>query len=882
MRLFPGRTDDDFRREIEAHLAIETDRLIAEGSSPDEAKQAAARKFGNVTTARERFYESRRIVWLEQLRQDVRYALRTFRRSPVFAAAAILTLGLGIGANTALLTVSRGVLMKRLPVERPDQLVEIGCINPRNPEDACRTHYPGFLMFRESSDVLSGVFAFAPTSDLAANIDGRAEMVTGLLLSGNAYSVLGMPPFEGRLLTPADDREGAPPVAVLSHQFWVRRFGGQPTVVGRTLRLGNQSVTIVGVTPPAFRGLTVGVAPDVMLPISAADIFRRPGSLQARAAWWLYIMGRLKPDVTAQQAQVALDPIYRSTLRVTVDALPPDAVAAGFKDFVEGFRFRISPAATGSISDFRRMFEQPLRILWIVIALVLLIACSNLAGLLLSRALDRRREFGVRLALGAGRARLARQVLTEALVLALCGGGLGLAIAGWAAPAGLALGAGEAGVRAVDVGPDVTALAFTALVSIATGLAIGLGSVWRAAGADAADAWRASLSHSSRAPLARILIVGQMTLTMVLLIAAGLFVRSLANARGVDPGFDREHLLTLTVAPGMAGYAPEAASGYLRRALAAIEALPGVRMATFHAVPIATGLISQTAVTVAGFGGAADQMVTGQNRVGPRFAETLGLRLIAGRDLRHGDETSSPRASIVNERFAHHFFPTKDVIGRTFLLGRQEYSIVGVVADAHDRTVVQPTENWIYIPSTAPEPRMRLTLRTIGDVLSVAPGVEKALQAVDPAVPVFGVRPVGAQIAETLRRERLLATLGTAFGALALTLVAIGVYAMFSGMTSRRTREIGIRMAMGANSSRIARLLARDAAVVAFSGIALGIAGAIAAAGVIRNQLFGVEPTDTRSFMTAALFLLAVTLVAVWIPAWRAIRIRPTEALRVE
>ena len=877
---FRRRTDDDFRREIETHLAIERDQLIADGVSPDEAERTAARKFGNVTAAQERFYESGRIIWLEQLRQDVRYALRTLRRSPVFAAAAILTLGLGIGGNAALLTVTRGVLTRTLPVERPDQLVEIGCINPRNPDDACRTHYPGFLLFRESSEVLSGVFAFAPTNDLAADIDGRAEVLTGLMLSGDAYSVLGMSPYKGRLLTAADDKLGAPLVAVLSHQFWQRRFGGDPGVVGRTLRLSNRVVTVIGVTPPAFRGLTLGVAPDVTIPISAADTFRRPGSLQARSAWWLYIIGRLKPGVDAEAAQSALDPIFRSTLRMTIDALPP-AAAGGFREFVGAFRFRISPAATGGISDFRQMFEKPLRILWGGVALVLLIACANLSALLLSRAIDRRREFGVRLALGAGRARLARQVLTEAMVLAFCGGALGLAIAGWAATAALALGTGETGVRAVDAGPDVTVVVFGALMSILTGLAIGLGSVWRVANADPAEAWRGSLFHRSRVPLARTLVAGQLALTMVLLICAGLFIRSFANARSVDPGFDSEHLLTVTVAPGMAGYGPDATMEYLRRVLAATEALPGVRMATYHAVPIATGLISQTAVGVPGFEAPADQMVTGQNRVGPRFAQTLGLRLLAGRDIRNGDDTSSSHIAVVNERFARHFFQTVDVVGKTFLLGRQEYSIVGVVADAHDRSVRQPTENWIYVPST-PEPRMRLTIRTSGEMLPVATGLERALQAIDPAVPVFDVRAVSAQIDDTLRRERLLATLGTGFGVLALALVAIGIYAMFSGMISRRTREIGIRIAIGANASRIAGLLARESAVVAVSGLALGTAAAVAAARVVRSQLFSVEPTDVRAFVAAASVLIAATAVAVWIPARRAIRVRPAEALRIQ
>jgi predicted permease len=874
------RDEKRLREELEQHLALQTAENVRSGLSPSQARRQAVLKLGAVEVIKEHYRDEQGLPVLDNLLQDVRYTLRQLHKAPVFAAAAILTLGLGIGANAALFTVTRAVLFKTLPVERPDQLVEIGCINPRNPEDACRTHYPGFLLLRGSTELLSGMFAWAPIDELAMNVDGRAEIVTGLMLSGNAYSVLGMSPFAGRLLTATDDEPGAPMVAVLSHQFWQRRFLADPAIVGRTLHLGNQVLTIVGVTPPTFRGLTVGIAPDVTLPIRTADVFRRPGSLQARSAWWVYVMGRLKPGVTAEQAQAELDPIFHQTLRMTIEAVPAN-VAAGLKDFVGGIKFRISPAATGGISDFRQVLEQPVRILWGVVALVLLITCANLAGLLLSRAMDRRREFGVRLALGAGRARLARQVFTEALVLTLAGGVVGLVIARWAAPAGLALGAGETGLRAVDLRPDTAVLAFITLVSIGTGLAIGLGSVWRTTRTDPAEAWRAPLGHGARAPLARTLIVGQLALAMVLLIAAILFVRSFANARDVDPGFDSEHLITLTVAPSMAGYRPDAAMGYLRRVIAATEALPGITSATYNAVPIATGLVSQTSVSVPGFVGPADQMVTGRNRVGPRFVETLGLRLIAGRDFRPGDDASSPRVAIVNERFARHFFQNADVLGRTFLIGGQEHLVVGVVADAHDRSVVRPTENWIYVPFTPdPVPRVRVTIRTSDGVLPVATALEKTLQAVDPAVPVYGVRSVSVEIAETLRRERLLATLGTAFGALAVGLVAIGIYALFSGMVTRRTREIGIRMAVGAEASHIALLLAREASVLALSGLGVGFVAATAAASIIRSQLFNVEPTDARSFVVAAAVLLVATTIAVWIPAWRAIGIQPAETLR--
>jgi predicted permease len=604
-RLRRRPAEREFANELQSHLAHAIDEQVERGLLSDEARTAALRRFGNVTRHLERFREASPTFWLEELWQDVRYALRSSRRSPTFSAAAILTLGLGLGANAALFTITSAALMNTLPVQRPHELVEIGCTNPRNPQDACRTHYPGFLLFRERGDILSGVFAFAPAGELAADIDGRAEIVDAMFLSGDAYAVLGMSPVAGRLLTAADDAPGAPLAAVIGHQFWQRRFGGDTQAIGRTVRMGNQMVTIVGVTPPAFRGLTVGFSPDVTLATSAAEIFRRPGSLQSRAGWWLYIMGRLKQGVSLDQARVALDPVYRNTLRMTMDSLPPAALEGGVKSFIEGLMFRITPAATGGISEFRHMLYQPLRILWGVAALVLLVTCANLAGLLLSRAADRRREFGVRLALGAGPARVTRQVITEALVLAGTAGALAVIIARWVAPLVLVLGAGEGGVRALDIRVDGALLAFTALLSILSGLAIGTGFVRRVLATDPAEAWRSSMTSGSGRTVARTLLVTQMALSIVLLTIATLFVTSLSRARSVDAGFDKEQLITASVLPGIAGHRGEATWTYLRRILAAAETVPGVRAATYHAVPIGTGLVSQTSVRVPGHDGDA-------------------------------------------------------------------------------------------------------------------------------------------------------------------------------------------------------------------------------------------------------------------------------------
>lgn len=824
---------------------------------------------------------------LEILRQDLKYAARSLRRAPAFSFACVLTLALGIGANTALFTIVRGVILSPLPVDQPEELVEFACFRVgAEGYDPCQTSYPGFRTFLEEQNSLTGVFGFASVGELNAVVGDRAELVRGLLVSGWAYNTLGVRPVAGRLLDVQDDAPGAPLVAVLSEQFWMRRFGREAAIVGRTIRVNGEAVTIVGVTPSSFRGLGLDDVPDVTMALVAAEQFRRPGSLTAQAAWWVRIIGRLPPGANLEQAEAALAPTYHRTLQETAAALPPEA-AAGFREFVKGFRFRLRPAATGADSYVRGTLERPMRILWGIVLIVLLIACTNMAGLLLSRAIDRRHEFGLRLALGAGRASLIRQVVLEAVILAALGGAMALAFSTWAGPALLALGAGERVLRAVDLRPDVAVFAFTGIVSLACGIGIGLAAMHRAASAGLQEAWRTREAGGRSTVLASALIAAQVALAVVLLDGAVLFARSLANVRSVDPGFVTDNLVTLAVSPGLAGYDSERRLAYLEEAVGSLTRLPGVASASFAARPLATGIVSQTGIGVAGFQPESlEDSITGQNRVGPRFVETLGLTLLHGRDVQPGDDASSSSAvAVVNQSFAQHFFGRTNVVGQEVLLpSGVTCTVVGVVRDARDRRISAQPERWMYLPFAASDvgQSARLFVRTSAPALPFLALLPQALNRLDPTVPVHDVQTVAAEIEDTLGTRHLLAILGQLFGGLAVLLVGIGLYAMFSGMVSRRTREIGVRMAVGANRTAIGWLFARHAVAVAAVGLAVGVVGALGASRSVRGQLFGVAPEDPSAMAAAAILVLTAGVLAVWLPMRRAARIDPIVTLRWE
>jgi predicted permease len=874
--------DRDLEEELASHLEMVADEARRRGESPERAVRAARIEAGGVAQAMEALRDQRGLPWLDDLARDVRYGARTLANAPGYAAVSVATLALGIGATTVLFTAVEEVLLRGLPVERPEELIELGCINPLDPssEGQCGASVAGFDMYRADRGTIAGAFAFAPV-DMAMSRSGAPEIVRGMLTSGDTYSVLGLAPHLGRLLTPADDRPGAPLVAVVSHAFWQRQFGANAAIVGQTMRLNQQPATIVGVTPPEFRGLTLGDVPEVTVPLSTADLFLGRGTLDNRGSWWLRVIVRRRPDVSMSRVQVTLEPVFERAVDDMLASVPPQ-VARGVREFASRLRFDVRPARMGATSGFRDSLDRPLRILMGTVVGFLLIACANLAGLVASRTMSRRREFGLRLALGATRARLVRQVVTENLLVAAIGGVLGVILAQWAGPAFVRLLAGDAGLLALGLRPDGSIVALAAAASIIAGVLAGTGAVVRTARSDPHDALKAIKGQARLSLSGRALVAGQCAVTVMLLVGATLFLQTLANYRSVDPGFAIDGRVVASVDPGLAGYDNDRLRVYLDAVVDRLQAVPGVQSASFSGSSLGS-LENTTLVEAPGFeSGPAEQRVTGRNPVGPNFADTAGLRLLYGRDIAATDTAASERAALVNETFARHFFGTANAVGRQFrTVGQPTQSIVGVVADARDRGVKTPSERMVYEAFWQnPDSTPTITVLAAPGLANVLPAVERAIQASDPAVPIRGLRMLADDFDEALRQERVLSQLAVVFAASALLLVAIGLYGTLSGVVVRRTVEIGIRMALGSTRGRVVWVVTRGTLAVVASGLVLGLVGAAGLTRFIQSQLYDVSPLDPVVLAAPVAVLLAGTLCAVAIPAHRASRVDPAVALR--
>jgi predicted permease len=889
LAIFRGnRLDAQLDDEVCAHLDLLAADYVRRGMTPQEARLAARRAFGGVEPMKEAYRHRRGLPWVEDTARDVRHALRLSWRTPVLTAVTVMTLALGIGATTALFTIVREVLLRRLPVSHPEELVELGCIDPlRAPDDsgACDTSFEGFMMYRAApDDVIAGALAFAPIEQVDASFRGATESAQGMLVSGDAYRLLGVEPHVGRVLSPADDRPAAPLVAVLSHSYWQRRFGGDPGVLGQSVRLNAEPATIVGVAAASFRGLTLGDVPDVMVPLASADLFLGKGTLANGGSWWLRVIARRRPDVPIERVEQALEPTFRRVVAHNLASVPA-ALAARIRDGTQRLQFDVKPAAVGAQSDLRGSLVRPLRILTGAVFCFLLIACTNVAGVLGSRAMSRQREFGVRLALGATRARLFRQMLAETTVVAAAGGLLGVAIAQWVAPPLTSLAAGDAAMRALRLSPNPAVLIFAAVTSIVTGALASIGGMLQVSNADPQSTLKAAARYEHRLPVTRLLLGAQCALTMLLLVGAGVFLETLANLRALDPGFASEGRAMADVASGLARYDAEGSIAYVNRAIAALNAAPGIQSATVSADPVGS-LGNTTLVDVAGFESApTEERMVGRNVVGARFAETVGLHLLHGRDITIADSRTSARVALVNESFARHYFGTANAVGRRFrLLGQPEaHSIVGVVSDARDRGVRTPSGRVVYeAPLRHPEDGVTITVRGIPGNRDLLAAVERTLRRVDADVPVRSLRTVEADIESGLRRERLLGLLTTSFGGVALFLVALGLYGTLSGMVVRRTHEIGVRLALGSTPSGTWWLVTRDVVAIVVGGSAIGVIASFALARFVQGQLFDVSPSDPGVVASALAALVVVALMAAILPARRALRLDPMVALRRE
>jgi predicted permease len=843
--------------------------------------------------------------------QDLRYGARMLIKHKGLTIIAVLSLALGIGANTAIFSLVDAVLLKSLPVKEPAALAQFKWVaksdirvrvpdydgSSRTDEATgleISTSFPQqtFEQFRAQQRTLTDLFAFAGLEQVNANVDGQAEMASGLVVSGGYFTGLGVQPVFGRAITTDDDRSNAPAVVVISFRYWERRFGSNPAVIGKQINLNNASFTIIGVTPREFAGVMGrGNAPDLTIPLMMEPLVRGNNTnLNQRAYWWLLMMGRLKPGVTTEQARAELEPIFHSTALENLSRSGNQTQAAQIapQDFP---RLAVEPGRRGD-TDWSWYQRRSLYLLMAVVGLVLLIACVNVANLLLARAAERQKEIAVRLALGAGRFRLVRQLLTESVLLALAGGALALLFALWGKDLLLSLRFSGQEMSSLQTGLDARVLAFTFAVSVLTGLLFGLIPAWRATRVDLTpalkDTGRSSAGHS-RSLIGKSLVVAQVALSLLLLIGAGLFLRTLRNLQHVSPGFNTQNLLLFRVDPRLSGYRGERLAQLYQRMFDRIEAVPGVRSVTFSRHPLLAGSRGSRGFNLVG------QPVDRYNRpsahihiVRENFFETMEIPTQFGRGLSPQDGAQSPRVTVVNQAFSRRFFPNENPIGKRLRFGSaqsEEVEIVGVAQDAKYTSLRAEIPPTVYVPWLQELPQlgqMNFEVRAAGAPTNFLAAVRQAVREVDGNLPLFDVKTQLEQASQSLAQERLFAALLSFFGALALALAALGLYGVLAHSVAQRTKEIGVRMALGAEARHVLRLVIGQGMLLVCVGIAAGLILAYWLTKWLSGWLYDVGAADPLTYGAIALLLAVVALLACWTPARRATKVDPMVALRCE
>jgi predicted permease len=829
---------------------------------------------------------------MDALGRDVRHALRGLRKNPAFTLVVVVTLGLGIGANAAIFSLMDQVLFRALPVHDPGRLVLLdgpGPFRGRTVNNLTFSH-PMYVDFRDRTETFSGVLARFQMSMTVA-WKGQAERGDGDLVSGNYFDVLGVKPALGRLFTPSDDTTpGAHPVAVISHGYWQRRFGGDPSIVNQPISVNGHPFTIVGVAGPGFNGIQVGIRSDVMVPLMMkAAMTPTWDGLDDRRSRWVNVMARLKPGITAEQAEVQMNVVYRQANEQEV---------LGLENTSESFRKRflekhleVMPGGRG-LSDLRRQFSVALIVLMSMVGVVLLIACANIANLLLARATSRQKEFAVRLALGAGRGRIVRQQLVESVLLALGGAVVGLTLARWTGTVLIAALPGSGAAQTLTASPDLRVVAFTLAVALLTALVFGIVPALQATRPAVTSSLKeeaGSVAGGGRqARVRRALVVCQVAMSMLLLAGAGLFARSLHNLRSIDPGFRTEGLISFSVDSSLSGYDQNRSLALYDRLQRELAAVPGVRNVSMSEIGALTGSEWGMSIRVDGY-----QQKEGEDLnpnfdgVGPQYFSTMSIPLVRGREFTERDVKGAPRVAIINETMAKYFFGDTDPIGRRFGFGRDPATaieIVGVVKDVRSLALRDTPRRYAYIPYMQDDSLTQLTfyVRAAGGDGQAFDAVRQTVRRLDANLPVFDVKSMETQVAESLFVERMVAALSVAFGGLATLLAAIGLYGVMSYAVARRTREIGIRMALGAEPRGVLWLVLREVALLSAFGVMAGLLTAFFAARRVESQLFGLAPNDPVTLASAVALLLTVALVAGLVPARRATRIDPLLALRTE
>ena len=803
---------------------------------------------------------------------DLRYGVRMLCKNPGFTAVAVITLALGIGANTAISSLVDAFLLRLLPVKNPEQLFFVTGDFP----------YPTFEEFRDRSQSFSSMFAF-DQSHVNVVVDGQGEYLDGDFVSGSYFDVLGVSAILGRTFTADDDKPGKKPVAVISYGYWRRRFAGNPSVLGKTIYLGGIPFVVTGVMSPKFFGTNVaGRTADLVLPM-----FTQP-QLALKDHNTFEIMVRLKPGVSQEQARADLDVIYhRVLIQATGSRLSPQLEQQIRNQRIElKIGLRGTPVLSGE-------FENELRILMAVVGIILLIASVNVANLLLARATSRQKEIAVRLAIGASRGQLVRQLLTESVLLSVLGGALGLLVAEWGVGALLTVLTYGRDPISFQLTLDIRMLAFTCAVSLLTGLLFGLAPALRATRVDLNPILKGGEAHTQSRPwfsLAKSLVVSQVALSLILLVGAGLLIRSLWRLYQVDTGFNRDNVLTGWIYPVLAGYDRAKEMSLYQELLEKLQTIPGVRSASLSRFRLLSGrprrdLWVQGSVPASD----ADPQVY-RYPVGPRFFETVGIRLMLGREFLVADAETAPKVVVVSESVARKFFPNENPIGKRLGFDKPEANadiqIVGVASDIQPDLRQQQPRRAVYIPYTQAPPdmlgQMNVVVRTALDPNSLIPSVRNQIQSIDKSLPLFGIQTQADEADQKLGGERSLATLLSLFGTLALALASIGLYGTISYSVARRTKEVGVRMALGAQRREILTMVLRETLSLVVIGIAIGIPAAAAAMRLISSQLFGVTPTDPATISTATLLMIIVAGCAGYFPARRATKVDPMVALRYE
>jgi predicted permease len=862
----PSRTRDElsFHRDrlIESHVASGMDRR--------EAERRAFLEFGNTAVIEERSRDVRG-RWLADAGRDVAYALRMLRRSPGFAVVAIATLALGIGATTGIFGLVNAIMLRPLPVVRPSELVQIARFT--NGRDG-QVPYPFFEHYRTHATSVSAVFAHASSAQTIV-AGGDDELVVSDVVSGDYFAVLGLEPAAGRFLARSDDVEGAVPAAVISDRYWRRKFDRSPAAIGRTFSIRDRVFTIVGVVPASFASVRVGSAPDVMLPVSAMTTATERQAADSNS---FRMMGRLRPGITAEQASAELRTIWSAWLQDAAPRVSDEDRPAFLQQQARAV------AAPGGFNQFQEL-AAPLLLLMGIVGLVLLLAAVNLSGLLIARASAREREIAIRLAIGAGRARLVRQLFTESLVLSVIGGSLALVVA---VAISERLAAVFIGGRVVELvlTPDWRVFGFNLAVSVLACVLAGFAPALQAARVTVQTRFKAVRAAGPRR-LSKVLVVAQMAISMMLVVAATLFVGTLMNLYRSDRGFVAEGLLVVNLRSTHT-YSADQTPLLLPRLFDRFRAVPGVSAVTAGSMlPLGGNDWTRTVTVDGGVPGATGLETSGFNAIAPAYFATFGTPIRAGREFNDGDTAAAPKVAVVNEAFARYFFGDGAPLGRRVTSLDIVYEIVGVVADAKDQSLREAPRRTMYVPLGQ---RGEVTVTSLtyfiraadGEPLRLAAAVERAVRDAEPSLRVRSTFAFADVLAWSAYAERILASLAGLMGILALVIAGVGLFGVLAFQVSRRTNEIGVRVALGATRGSLRWLVVRDAGLMLIPGVALGASLAYLAAGLTRQMVFGFAPTDLRVFAVAAGILTAVSLVAAWLPARRATSVDPLVALRHE